>query len=639
MENKKSTLHTQTLEGVFFFGKNGVGFVRNNTIDHVIEIPADGTGQALHKDLVEVEIYESEKSTGYIGKVLRVIKRNKRGYVGILEQKNGNFFIDPLDRYNNLEIIISKEDLAGAVLGQKVFVTLTSWETGAMGVVSKILGDKDNLDGYIEGFALEQGFDKDFPEEVVVEADALVATGITDADIHSRLDIRAITTFTIDPDDAKDFDDALSFEYISDDTYKIGVHIADVSHYVTEGSALDDEAQERATSVYLVDRTIPMLPEALSNDLCSLRPNKDKLCFSTIFTLHADGTITDCWYGKTIISSDKRFTYEEAQTGIEEGTGPFAKELVILNTLAKHYRDERIAAGALTLEKEELRFVLDEEGNPLEVRKKSRKDAHKMIEEWMLLANRYVAQYMSEASKRSFMVYRVHDKPEIQRVQELRLFLKSLGYDAPIQKGVIPSHYLSTVVENAKNDDERDALSLSIARSMAKAIYTTENIGHYGLGFTYYTHFTSPIRRYPDIMVHRLLEACLKNMPMDRAEYERYNELANHATSRERDAAEAERTSIHYMQARYMKQYIGQEFDAMITGLSKSGIFLSERSTKTEGMAMFKNMKSDYFEFNATTNTVRGQKTGKEFRIGDSARVRLAKVDVENRLIDYMILE
>ena len=638
MKQEQDTLVVGSqIEGTFYFGKNGVGFVRNREIEHVIEIPAHATGHALHKDRVCVTITDISTTTGYVGAVTSILRRDKHGYIGTLEKKSDRYFIALSDRYNTIEFTIPENDIGNASVGDRVFVTLTSWETLPVAKIEKILPPLSSIDGHMKGYALERGFDEEFPDNVLAEAQELSERGITDDDRKNRRDMREIATCTIDPDDAKDFDDALSFEYLPDGNYSVGVHIADVAHYVIPGTALDQEAQKRATSVYLVDRTIPMLPEALSNNLCSLRQDEEKLAFSVIVTLNPKGEISNTWYGRTIIKSNKRFTYDEAQVGIEEGTGPYAKELQILNNLAKIYRDERIASGALTLEKEELRFVLDEDGHPLEVRKKIRKDAHKMIEEFMLLANRLVAEFMSQQSG-GLMVYRVHDRPELKRVKELQQFLSTMGYVVPIEDGVVPSHELHRIIEEAPNNDVRDALSIAIARSMAKAVYTIDNIGHYGLGFEDYTHFTSPIRRYPDIMVHRLLDLALRGHNLDQSEVEAYEELAEHSSQREGDAAEAERTSIHYMQAQYMQSKVGQIFEGMITGLTKNGMFISERDTKTEGMALYRNIKGDHFTFDPKQNVVIADTSGWTFHVGDIVKIKLLSVDVDNRLIDYTVL-
>ncbi|MCB9809010.1 VacB/RNase II family 3'-5' exoribonuclease [Candidatus Nomurabacteria bacterium] len=628
---------TQQFEGTFYSGRNGIGFVRVPEMEHVIEIPAHATGEAFHRDRVRVEATKPKNSTGYTGHVLEVTRPSLKHHIGTVLKKGGEWYAVPTDRHNSqVEIILPRPDMT-LQEDDLVLVDITHWtKAGPVGKILKILDKKD----VHENFALVYGFESDFPEDVQAEADELAKLDSFDPNEHDRTDLRSITTFTIDPDDAKDFDDALSVEFLDGGMVRIGVHIADVAHYVRPGTALDAEALERGTSVYLVDRTIPMLPEILSNNLCSLRPNEVKRAFSVLVTLNEEFEITDQWFGRTWIESDRRFSYEEAQDVIEGASQELVKEILYTNRLAHHLREERFANGALALEKEELRFVLDENGKPLEVRTKVRKDAHKMIEELMLLANRLVSKYMFEQRPKDALVYRVHDRPELERVVELKNFLNAMDYDARIINNVIPSKYLRTIVEDIEDPAVRDAVSLSIARSMAKAIYTTQNRGHYGLGFQFYTHFTSPIRRYPDVMVHRSLWEILQHIPQSKKEFENMEKQAIESSARERDAAEAERHSIAHTQALYMEDKIGEIFDGMITGVMKSGVFVAERSTHTEGMARYRDIEGKgYWNFDEKKNKAINRDTREELAIGDMVRIELLKVDVPSRMIDWKITE
>lgn len=634
-ENKK-----QTFEGTFFSGRNGIGFVRVPDMEHVIEIPAHATGEALHRDNVRVEAYRPSNSTGYTGEVLEVTRHSMKHHIAVLARKSEQWYAIPADRHNRDNEILLPSIPESFGEDDTVLVDITHWtKTGPVGKILKEL-DADDPKAAHAQFAMVYGFEAEFPEAVQAEADALAKFDSFDATEPNRTDMRGITTFTIDPDDAKDFDDALSIEFLDNGNTRVGIHIADVAHYMQPGTALDEEALERGTSVYLVDRTIPMLPEVLSNNLCSLRPNEVKRAFSVLVTFNPAFEMIDQWFGRTWIESDRRFSYEEAQEVIEGNSQELSKEILYSNKLAYHLREERFANGALALEKEELRFVLDEDGMPLEVRTKVRKDAHKMIEELMLLANRLVSTFMFKERPKDALVYRVHDRPELDRVVELKNFLNSMGYNAKIINNVIPSKYLRTIVEEIQDPAVRDAVSLSIARSMAKAIYTTQNRGHYGLGFDFYTHFTSPIRRYPDVMVHRSLWDILQGIPQKKEAYDAMESQAQESSAREKDAADAERQSIAHTQALYMKDKIGEVFDGMVTGLTSTGVFLSERTTHTEGMARYRAIQdTGYWEYDEKKNRASNRDTGSTLAVGDPVKMKLTKVDIQQRMIDWTIVE
>ncbi len=619
-------------EGRFSLGKNGIAYIRNKENGEVLEIPAHEANTALSKDLVLVEVTDSTKNEG---RVLDVVERAKKGFIGIISKEQENAYIFEPDDFKIPEIIIPKQGEEKKYNSQqKVFVEIERYTPKLIGKVTRELGDKNNNDTNMHGIALEQGFDFTFPEEVEQEADALENKGITDEDRSSRRDLRDILTFTIDPADAKDFDDALSFEEIDEHTYKIGVHIADVSHYVRPGSALDKEAQKRTTSVYLVDRTIPMLPEVLSNGLCSLNQDEEKCAFSALFRINKEsGEVLSEWFGKTLIKSNKRFTYEEAQDIIDEQKGPYAHELMELNRLAKIYEKNRYRKGALNFETHEVKFILDEKGKPISVRVKERIDTNKLIEEFMLLANSRVARFMKDAP---FFVYRVHDKPDPERVEKLEAFLKLLDIRVTKKDGIISPFDLQKIIRDAEGTPSYDTLQTAVVRSMQKAIYTTHNIGHFGLAFSDYSHFTSPIRRYPDVLAHRLLQHKLAGTEN---EFERawFEKMCIHSSNKEQAAVTAERNSIKYKQVEYMSgKDLNEEFDGIVTGVGKFGVFIAEAESLSEGMIRLGDLGNDFFEYQEKKGRIIGKQTGVSYKLGDTIKIKLKKVDLEKKLIDYL---
>ncbi|MFT7557446.1 MAG: ribonuclease R [Planctomycetota bacterium] len=635
MTEKKLTEGDQ-IEGTFYLGKGGVGYVRNKEIEHAIEIPTHQKNTAMHRDKVTAEVLSRNKTTGYTGKVLEILRHNEKGYAGVIKEKNGRYSITPDDIRDEITVFIPEQSLAGAQVAQRVFVTIDNWGAFPSGHVSRILEDLSPHEAKMSVIALSKGFDARFPEEVDAEAQSLKERGITEDDIASRRDMRSATTFTIDPDDAKDFDDALSLSKLENEHYEVGIHIADVSHYVRPGTALDEEAVERATSVYMVDRTIPMLPEVLSNELCSLRPGEDKLTYSAVFEIDEKGTVYNSWFGRTVINSDKRFTYLEAQEIMDgDGSGLFYREMTLMNSIAKLYTKERAANGALMLESDEIKFILDENGTPIEIRKKSRMDVHKMIEEFMLLANKKVAEFVANKEPPQLFLYRTHATPDIDRVKELEVYLKGLGYDVTIKNGIISSAVLAHILEIAETTDERDAMSMAIAKSMQKAIYTTRNIGHFGLGFDYYTHFTSPIRRYPDVMVHRLLTLALDNGELSTHDESAYNAMALHTSSREGDAAQAERASIKTKQIEYLSKHKGEIRTGMITGMNERGIFIRDRESYGEGMMRLGH--SGIYRYDPKKNMLTG-KGGENFSMGDIVQYRITRIDTEREFMDLELL-
>jgi len=626
-----------TFTGMFKVGKNGFGFVTHKESGFVALIEPQDNLHALNGDTVIVVI--KDITTGN-AKVTEISKRSKNVYAGIIAQKSSEYFLIPSDsREPEMRLAPVPENVT-SLLGQKAVGKLGTWIGDIPTVeITEVLGKPGNNDTEMTAIILEKGFDTEFPDIVLAEADALHGQGISAAEIAKRRDMRGITTFTIDPIDAKDFDDALSYAVLPNGNLEIGVHIADVSHYVTPGTNLDIEARERTTSIYLVDRVIPMLPEVLSNELCSIRQDEDKLAFSTIFTIDKEtGAVIDTWYGRTVIRSDKRFSYEAAQEIIDAGNGLFYTELADLMRLSKIYTRERFERGALSMDGDEVKFILDENGKPIRAMVKKRIDTMRMIEEWMLLANKYVAMKISEKASAGLAVYRIHDKPSEERTMELQNFLKTMGYEVSISGGVIPPKELQNIINQAETDDARDTIQSSIVRSMAKAVYSTENIGHYGLAFEYYTHFTSPIRRYPDVMVHRLLQESLDGQKITPEQGSDIVMMCNFCSERERAAQIAERESIKFKQVEYMSERIGMEFQAIITGLGKFGAFVAEYESRSEGMIRLQDLGNDFFAYDEKNMVIKGQKSGAEFRVGQKIRIKVKEVRIDRQTIDYILI-
>jgi ribonuclease R len=628
----------ETFEGIFKIGKNGIGYVTHKDSGFAVMVQPQHNLHALNGDRVTIKILDKKQGTG---QVTELVKRSKNAYAGIIEQRASDIWFISSDSREPEMRVAPVTDLAKNNLKKKVLVKLGTWIGDTpLCEVTQIIGTPGENDTEMNAIVLEKGFDGAFPERVTEEAEKLHGTGIPADEIPKRRDMRGVTTFTIDPVDAKDFDDALSFQTLPDGNYEIGVHIADVSFYVTKGSALDDEAKERTTSVYLVDRVIPMLPEVLSNELCSIRQDEDKLAFSSIFTINKEtGKVMTTWFGRTIIKSDKRFTYEEAQEIIDTKEGIFYAELAELMRFSKIYTEERFKDGALSMDTDEVRFILDENGKPIRVMIKKRIDTMRMIEEWMLLANKYVAKKLSEKDAAGLAVYRIHDKPSPERVEDLVTFLKSIGYtNIPVKNGIIPPHVLQRIIDEAGTDDARDTIQSSIVRSMAKAIYSTENIGHFGLAFDYYTHFTSPIRRYPDVMVHRLLQLTLDGEKVETKEAAEYVRMCAFSSDREKDAQEAERESIKYKQVEYMTERIGKTFGGIVTGVGKFGVYVAEAESKSEGMIRLMDLGNDFYAYDEKRNCIVGKNSKQEFHFGQRITIKVKDTNLEKRIIDYVLV-
>ena len=604
---------------------------------------ADGNlGNALNNDLVKVVVFPARKGKRPEGQVVEVMQRSQKQIVGTISIRKGVAYFIPDNVYYRRDIIIPGRLLNKAKNGDKVVVVIVDWPAktrSPLGEVTHVLGRPGDNNVEMLAILAENDFPLKFPDKVEKEAND-IPKEIPESEIRKRRDFRSVTTFTIDPADAKDFDDALSFEVLDNGQYRIGIHIADVTHYVRPGTALDAEAYDRATSVYLVDRTIPMLPEALSNNLCSLRPHEDKLCYSAVFDLDDNAKVHKEWFGHTVINSDRRFDYEQAQQIIETGEGDLSEVLLKLNALAQIMRKKRFDNNAINFETEEVKFKLDEQGHPIGVYLKEQKEANWLIEEFMLLANRRVAEKIGKkkiAGKApNVFVYRIHDKPLDEKVNTFKTFVKKLGFELKTSSTKSLSSSLNAMLADQKGKADYDMLSKLSIRMMARACYSTDNIGHYGLAFPYYTHFTSPIRRYPDMMVHRLLDRYLANK--ESVNQDQYEEYCKHCSQMEQQATQAERDSIKYKQAEYLADKVGQVFEATVSGISKWGIYAELKESKCEGMIPMRCFDDDFYYIDEENYTLVGLHHGHSLRFGDTIKVRVVAVDLIKKQMDFDIV-
>jgi ribonuclease R len=636
------------VSGYIKITSKAIGYLPVEGQEEDIEIQTHLLKTALNDDEVEVELLPPVKDVRQQGQVVKIINRNKLSFVGVADKDEKGLYLIADDKRLYKDILIDPKKTNGAQHGDKIFVRITDWKdvkSSPTGEVLRVLGKKGVHDVEMQSIVLEKGFDTDFPAEVEEEAKkaAQIARENFAEEIKKRKDFRNTNTFTIDPVDAKDFDDAISFKELPNSDYEIGVHIADVSHFVTEGSVLDKEARKRGFSVYLVDRTIPMLPEILSNDMCSLNPHEDKFAFSSVFVITKDAKIKERWFGKTIINSNKRFTYENAQETIDSGgKAEWWKELDTLNKLAKIMQEERKQNGAIDFETEEVRFELDDKGVPVRVYKKARLDTHKLVEEYMLLANREVAQVVFEVNNKSkngeAFVYRIHPEPNAEKIANLSIFLKALGFELKQKDGNVSAKEISAMLKKVEGSTSESLIKTATLRSMAKAIYSTRNIGHFGLGFEYYTHFTSPIRRYADLIVHRLLQRQLVHGKVEQNEFQKYEKISMDTSEKEISAAEAERASIKYKQVEYMSNKLGQEFEGTISGISEWGIYIEEKESKSEGMVKIRDMKDDAYDIDEKNYALIGAKTGKKYSLGDKVRFKVTNADLDRKTLDFTLL-
>jgi len=630
------------IEGVVDMTNDGSAFiVTDDEFESDIFVAPRKLRNALNGDRVKVYVYAKSRGKSKEGEVIEILHRAKMEFTGIVKLSERFAFFIPDDRKMQHDIFIPLNDLNGAKNGIKAVAEITDWPAEAknpIGRIKQVLGAQGENDTEMNAILAEYGFPLSFTAEVEREAEAIPDV-ITSEEIAKRRDFRDVTTFTIDPFDAKDFDDALSFKKLDNGNYEVGVHIADVSHFIKPDSALDKEAEDRGTSVYLVDRVIPMLPERLSNGLCSLRPKEDKLCFAAVFELNEEAHVVNEWFGKTVIHSDRRFAYEEVQEVIETKTGDFEPEIAKLNALAYKLRERKFKNGAIAFETTEVKFKLDETGKPIGVYVKERKDAHKLIEDFMLLANRKVAEYVSKLGKgkhRYTFVYRVHDTPKPEALANFAHFAARFGYKINTKSDKETAKSLNFLMEDVEGKKEQNVLTQLAIRSMAKAIYTTKSSSHYGLAFDHYTHFTSPIRRYPDVMVHRLLMHYLEGGQSASAEH--YEKLCQHSSQMEKKASDAERASVKYKQAEFLKDQVGEVYAGVISGVTEWGMYVEIIENKCEGMIRLREIADDFYTLDEKNYAIIGQRKKKVYQLGDEVKIRVKNVDLARKQIDFALV-
>ena len=632
---------TEYFEGEIEITQRGAGFVIIDGLEKDIFIQPENINKALHGDKVKVMVIKYGKRR-IEGKVIEISERKSTQFVGTVEMHPKFAFVATDNQRLNMDLYVTPERLNGAKDGDKVLCKLVSWPKAAQnpfGEIVEVLGKPGDNDTEMKAILISNDFETSFPSAVVSQAEK-VGMELDPEEIKKRRDMRGVTTFTIDPFDAKDFDDALSYQVLENGNIEVGIHIADVSHYVTPDSPMDIEAFKRSNSVYLVDRVIPMLPEQLSNLACSLRPNEDKYTFSAIFEMDEKGKIFNQWFGKTVIHSDRRFAYEEAQEIIEGAEGDMKEEILALDKIAKIYRKKRLKNGALNIESEEVKFKLDEDGEPVEVVYKVSKDANKLIEEFMLLANKKVAEFVGKKKDKAGntpFVYRVHDKPDLGKIETFKTFIDKFGYEINFSNETEISAAINRLLSDIKLKNEYGLIQVMAIRSMSKATYETKNIGHYGLAFEHYTHFTSPIRRYADLMVHRILfdELNGKVHPYSGV----LDDICKRISKQEKKATEAERDSNKYFQVKFVKDKVGEVFEGTVSGLADFGMFVKMDENQCEGMVSLQSLPDDNFYFDQDVFSIVGRNTTKEYNFGDKVKVQITGVNPKKRQIDLEIYQ